>query len=384
MGVIRGSLRAATRLLVVAALSAPVAVPLAAQKPAPNAPKQKKVKEPLDSAKLAKKKAEADARALFKSQEPLVIKLVSDYKVVNGERDSLKAKPAPGTLIIKDNSGAEKKIPVTLSARGHFRRQNRNCQFVPLTVDFPKDSAKNTIFEGMGKFKLGTHCRPTPEYENYVLREHVAYRVQNMLTDRSFRTRLAKVTYDDSVSGKSLGEHNALVFEGDDDVAARMGGQIVELPHALFDDVDANQINAVSVFEFFAGNTDWSMYALHNIKLVRTADGTLLPVAYDLDFTGLVDTKYAIPAMLYQQELRSTKDRKYMGPCRTVEEISAVLGPYRDKQTDILALYDTFPGLDQGYVRNAKAFINDFYKTIKSPRDVKTNFVDACMGKPSI
>src|SRR4029079_6241301 len=99
---------------------------------------------------------EAVNRALFRSQETLAFTLISDYKQVNGERDSVKAKPHAGTLVIKDSAGAERKIPVQLSALGQFRRQNRNCQFVPLTVNFPKDSAKGTPFQGMGKFKLGT------------------------------------------------------------------------------------------------------------------------------------------------------------------------------------------------------------------------------------
>jgi hypothetical protein len=56
---------------------------------------------------------------------------------------------------------------------------------------------------------------------------------------------------------------------------------------------------------------------------------------------------------------------------------------YREKEAQILALYD-LPELDKGYARDAKAFLGDFFKMIKKPRDVKSNFVDACEGKPSV
>jgi hypothetical protein len=77
------------------------------------------------------------------------------------------------------------------------------------------------------------------------------------------------------------------------------------------------------------------------------------------------------------------KDRLYRGPCRTVEEIDAQLGVYREREAQILAVYDAFPGLDKGYAQDAKDYLGEFFKVIKKPRDVKATFVDACSGKPS-
>ena len=49
------------------------------------------------------------------------------------------------------------------------------------------------------------------------------------------------------------------------------------------------------LFEYMIGNTDWSTYALHNMELVRKEDGDHLPIPYDFDFSGLVNTIYANP-----------------------------------------------------------------------------------------
>jgi hypothetical protein len=345
------------------------------------AEKAKKEKEPADSAKVAKWKQEAEGLPLFKSDQPVVLTLIADYKTVLKDRDTLSTREYPGTLIIKDTVGAEKKIPITVRTRGHFRLASRNCAFVPLRIGFDKKDVKGTVLEGNDKLKIGTHCQGSGEYEQYVLREHLAYKVHNLITDRSYRTRLARITYMDSVTSKSMGEHNAILFENEDDVAKRMEGRVADLRRALFDDVDAAQINQVSIFEYFIGNTDWSLYALHNIRIIRKLDGTLLPLAYDLDFSGLVSARYATPD--YRLSIKSVKDRLYRGPCRTVDDLEPQLTVYREKEAQILAVYD-LPELDKGYAKDAKAYLGDFFKMIKKPRDVKSNLVDSCEGKPSV
>jgi len=240
-----------------------------------------------------------------------------------------------------------------------------------------------TVLEGHDKVKLGTHCQNNQDYEQYVLREYLAYRVHNTLSDRSFRARLARVTYMDSVTNKSLDTHNAILFEDEDHVAHRLGGEAMpELRRALFDDVDFNQMNETAIFEYFVGNTDWSLYALHNIKLMRKLDGTLLPLAYDLDFSGLVRTRYETPD--YRLPIRSVKDRLYRGPCRTDEDLEPVLAVYRQKEADVLAVYDNVAGLDPRYVKEAKDYLKEFFDILKKPRSVKSTFVDSCEGKPSV
>jgi hypothetical protein len=373
------ALSRASRLAGLLLLSA--SLPLLAQaKKDANEPK--KPKEPPDSAKMAEWAGTAESLPLFKSNDPVTFSLVADFKSVLKDRDTLSTKEYPATLVINDSAGAEKKIAVKLRTRGHWRLASRNCQFVPLRINLPKKDVAGTVLAGHDKIKLGTHCQNSPEYEQYVLREHLAYRVHNVLSPRSYRTRLARVTYMDSVSGKSLDTHNALLFEDEDFVAHRNGGEVVELPRALFDDVDPNQMNEVAVFEYFMGNTDWSLYALHNIKLIRRLDGTLLPLAYDLDFSGLVGTRYATPD--YRLSIRSVKDRLYRGPCRTVEDLEPALAVYRQKEAEVLALYDNLPGLDPRYAKDAQSYLKEFFQLIKKPRDVKGTFVDACEGKPSV
>ncbi len=118
----------------------------------------------------------------------------------------------------------------------------------------------------------------------------------------------------------------------------------------------------MAIFEAFVGNTDWSLAALHNIRLVRQQNSNILPLAYDLDFSGLVGTRYATPDP--RLNIRNVKERLYRGPCKEPEELAPFFGVYREKKDAILKLYDETPGLDGRYRNDAKAFLTQWFKML--------------------
>ena len=358
------------RSLLILALGALLVTPNAVT--AQDQKEEKAPKEPPTPEKIAEWKKEAEARALFASESTVELKLVGNFNVISKDRDTLSTKEYWGEVQMADGKGGELKIPVQLRTRGHYRLARRNCSFVPLRLDFKKSEVKETVFDGQDKLKLVTHCNSNALYEEYMIREYLAYKVHNLITPRSYRARMAKVTYVDSASGKVLETRNAIFMEHEDDVAKRMEGEIAELRGALFDDVDQNQILEVAIFEAFVGNTDWSLSALHNIRLVRQQNMNILPVAYDLDFSGLVGTRYSTPDP--RLPIRSVKERLYRGPCKNPEELAPFFGVYRDKKDAILKLYDDTQGLDGRYRSDAKAFLNQWFKMLDTPRDAKWMF----------
>src|SRR4030095_10841978 len=165
------------------------------------------------------------------------------------------------------------------------------------------------------------------------------YRIFNLLTPRSFRARLAKVTYIDSVSGKLLTARYGMFLEDDDDVARRMEGRIAELFNALFKELDAESQTLMFVFEYMIGSTDLSVVKLHNVRLVQDRARVLYPVPYDFDLAGLVDTSYALVDK--RLGITSVRDRLYRGPCRTEAELEPMLEKFRAKKSEAMALYDS-------------------------------------------
>jgi hypothetical protein len=115
------------------------------------------------------------------------------------------------------------------------------------------------------------------------------------------------------------------------------------------------------LYEYMIGNTDFSIFALHNVRLVQDSARVLHPIPYDFDYSGLVDAHYAVPARALK--LSSVQQRRYRGPCRTPEELQPFLDRIRDKQAELLALPDSIPGMDDGSRRYAKRYLQEFYST---------------------
>lgn len=368
------------RSLIALALGALLAVPSAVM--AQEQKEEKAPKEPPTPEKIAEWKKEAEGRVLFAADTPIELKLVGNYKVISKDRDTLSTKEYWGEVQMADGKGGELKIPVMLRTRGHYRLANRNCSFVPLRLDFKKAEVKETVFAGQDKLKLVTHCNSNALYEEYMVREYLAYKVHNLITPRSYRARLARVTYVDSATGKEIETRNGVFLEHEDDVAKRMEGEIVDIRRALFDDVDPTQILEVAISAAFMGHVDWSLAALHNIRLVRQQNGNLLPVLYDLDFTGLVGTKYSIPDP--RLGIRSVKERLYRGPCKDPAELVQFFTPYRENKDAILKLYSDTPGLDGRYRGDAQAFLTQWFKMLDNPRDAKWLFKENCKVAPGV
>ena len=334
-----------------------------------------------------KRAEKAAALPLFATREPLNIVLIADYRTLSRNRDTLSTQRYPATLKVPKGTDTVS-IPVQLRTRGHFRLLARNCPFVPLRVEFPRgktpgaDLLDSTEFKGQSGLKLVTHCRNEDRYEQYVYKEELVYRVHNLVTPLSFRSRLASVTYRDT-TGKSLGNFPAFFIEDERDVARRNGGKIAELRGALFDDLDGKEAVRFALFEYMIGNTDYSIYSLHNVRLlVVDGQAAYLPAAYDFDFSGLVGAHYATPDP--RLGIRDVQTRLYRGGCTHIPHLTEIANEFLGLKDRVLALYDSVPGLDRSSVRDSKYYLNQFFETISNPRELKSMIADRCVRNPGV
>ena len=307
--------RLASSALVALVLAAPA---LLAQNPGPAAPVKKPPIQakpwPADDVLLARK-TEAQNRKLFQDGPPLEFTLTAEFNLINAERTPNNAKLFPGVLTVDGTD-----IPVKLGSRGHLRLKSSTCDFVPIKLEFDPKQLSGTIFDGQTSLKLGTHCRNESESDQYVIREYLTYRLANLVTPLSFRARLARATYVDARSKKRLSTHSALFLEHENDVARRLGGREARQPHMGFSEFDKSALTTTMMLEYMLGNTDYSIWTLHNVVIVQDKTRKFFPVAYDFDLSGMVHAPYAAPDP--RLPLRSVTDRLYRGPCRTLDEFS--------------------------------------------------------------
>jgi len=313
----------------------------------------------------------AQNRKLFQDGPPVEFTLSAEFALINKERTPNNAKQFQGVLAVEGTS-----IPVKLGSRGHLRLKSKTCAFVPIKLDFPGESVVGTIFDGQTTLKLGTHCRNEPDFDQYVIREYLAYKLANLVTPLSFRARLARATYVDSTTGKTLATHNALFLEHENDVARRLEGREVRVPHMVFNDFDKAALTTTMMLEYMLGNTDYSIWALHNVVIVADKKRRFYPVPYDFDLSGMVNPVYAAPDD--RLHLRGVTERLYRGPCRTVDEFNAAAESFRTHKGEMLAAIDAVSGLTAVNKSEMKDYLEGFFRRIATPQAIKRTFVDGC------
>jgi hypothetical protein len=322
----------------------------------------------------------AQPERLFRSREPLTLTLRAPFGELFKDRDTLVAKPLPGTLEFTDERKGVTALTVSLETRGHFRLRRGTCTFAPLKVIFDKEAAKGTEFNDQKSLKLVTHCQGGNRYEQNLMIEESAYRMYNVLTPLSHRTRLARIRYVPEDSAKAVTKF-AFFIEDDDDLAKRNGGTLLMQQGGSFSDMHPTQMDLVATFEYMIGNTDWSVFAIHNIRVIdvgSAAGGFYYPVAYDFDFSGLVSSPYASPDP--RLPIKTVKARLYRGPCRKIEELLPTVELFNNNRDSIYAVYKDHPALEPSRIREATGYLDGFFNQIKKPRDFDDAMGYACRG----
>lgn len=311
---------------------------------------------------------------LFATDSVLRLTLATDLRALAGERDTLRPRPHPGTLGVAGGPS----LPVTVSTRGHFRLRRDVCPFPPLRLQVGDAGRGETPFRGQRALKLVTHCRNAADAEQIVLREYLAYRAAALVLPVSFRARLARVRYaerGDSAALAAAGaapdrfpERWAMLVESERELARRTGGAVLEHRGGSAGSVADDGV-PFALFAYFLGNTDWSIAALHNVRLLRLPTFEVMAVPYDFDFSGLVRAPYATPDP--RLLLRSVQDRLWRGtPCVTPAQVDAALAPYRARRAELEALWRTTGpalSLDRRYAAEAADYVAAFYRETRDP-----------------
>ena len=328
------------------------------------------------------------AAPLFAAHDPLVFTIEAPLSTIFRDRGT-ERNERPSKVILTGSDGQPVKLDVAIRTRGKTRAERRICEFPPLRLDFDT-AAHGTVFERQNALKLVTHCQDDdPQYDQYVLQEYLVYRVYNLLTDLSFKPRLARVTYVDTDGRRATVTRYAFLLEDDDDMAARNGWQALRVRSVPLQAVDPQTVALLGVFQYMIGNPDWSLISVepgedaccHNTVPIGEASGPIFPVPYDFDITGIVNPRYADRLFEARQRnlgIRRVRDRVYRGLCAADELLPSTFALFNQKRDAIYALYREQPGLDAGVLKATIEYLDEFYAAINDPRKVRQAFVEGC------
>ena len=323
--------------------------------------------------------AHASDDTLFASNEPLVLRLEAPFSTIKNK----KAKPeyVDGQLKLQEG-GVEKTFDVRVRARGHSRREV--CDFPPLLLNFKTSDLKGSVLEGENKLKLVTHCMATSTFDQFLRLEYLSYRTLNLLTDMSLRARPLTVTYYDTDRKRQLDVRPGLFIEDEEAFAERKRLTQVELTRIEPKQYDSDALGLLNMFEYFIGNTDWSAAlgsqgspCCHNIVPYQRPDGVLVPVPYDFDSSGIVNTPYALPNE--RLKISSVRQRLYRGTsCESLADLEPRFAKFDAVKPQLLELFSEGSGLEKREAAGATVYINQFFDTRSDPKKVERAFRAGC------
>lgn len=328
--------------------------------------------------------ADDTADPLFRSDEMLEITLQGPFSRIMAERSI--EDEADGRIIYTEADGRRMQFDIGLRTRGNYRRRDTVCEFAPLRLNFRKGEVKDSLFHKQDKLKLVTHCVPNDlSYRRGVLREYLAYRIFNLMTDKSYRVRLAHITYEDTEPGHEPVTEYGILIEHHDRLAKRIGMQRVEgEARVRLAKLDQAHLQLGSVFQYLIGNTDFSPISseeetdcCHNYKLFGAGEDTYVAIPYDFDLSGFVNNQYATPNPRFG--IRDVKQRLYRGRCMNNAMLEETLARYREKKDEILALVYDEPRLSKGARFTQRNYLREFFKTIDKPERVQSRMLDKCV-----
>jgi len=321
------------------------------------------------------------ATGLFDDETELAI--VLEFPVREMLRHKEAKKPLPATLHYVDETGQRISLPLQVRARGNTRLQI--CVFPPIRLDFKSKESAGTLFAGFPKLKAVTQCKRSRRYADYVRLEQSIYRIFNVLTPVSFRTRMLSISYRDTDGWIAPFTAAAFLIEEIDDVAARNDMRLIRRRHLDVADVNAAETNLLELFQYLVGNTDWSAYhpsdgrdeCCHNGRTLQPegVSGGVVLVPFDFDYAGLVNANYAVPHP--KLHISSVRKRVYRGVCANNGHVAASIERLRQARARIEALFSG-GGLSSRARQSALSYIESFYDIIEDEHEVKRRIYDDC------
>ena len=279
--------------------------------------------------------------------------------------DKMEDEYVQATIQWREEDGQNFDFNAKVKLRGKFRRSI--CSFPPLKIKFKKDDLSEAGFKGAyNTFKLVTHCLESKyEANQNVLKEYLSYKMYNEISDNSLRVQLAQITYIDTGDSNRRIVRYGFLIEKKSELASRLiGSKKEDLYNPVPELLSMKEEVTMATFQYMIGNDDYSIDMGRNVFYVEKACGTLTPIAYDFDFSGLVSASYASPNSDFS--LPTIKDRIYLGKIYDVEVCHEVAEHFIDKKEVLVKLIRKQKGLSSFNKAEITEYLNTFYSSLSS------------------
>lgn len=321
---------------------------------------------------------------LFDEKGEMRVTLAGPWRTV--QRQVKKDRRYPVQLTYTGSDGQTHTLAAEAAPRGITRRL-RVCDFPPLKLHFDKKKVKGTEFRGNKSLKLVTYCKTNTKYEQYYIKEFIAYRIYNLITEYSFRVRPLLVDYKDSSRNSKALTRFSFLIEDIDAVAKRNGLQKLTVGTTPVKGLDGEQAANLALYQYLIGNLDWAATGghdknrcCHNARLIGKGKNEVpkYAIPYDFDSSGLVNAHYAAPPD--KLKVSNIRQRLYRGFCAHNDKLPAAVERFQRQRANIFGLFNNDQNISKGNRKRALNYIEDFYEVLDNPKRFKREITDKCRG----
>lgn len=307
---------------------------------------------------------------LFLDVEPLRLTLEFDVRKFQRTRTQEEYQPAEMTNRVNDTLGLRSSVRV--KARGNYRRDN--CETPPFWLNISNSGIDAPELEAVRRMKMVIPCKDSEQYEEYLLREYLVYRMYNLVSPYSYRVRLVRLKMVDTGRNNEETESWAFLIEPNEMLSRRLNAREMKHDNLSNQTVNNGAIDLLSMFQYMIGNVDFSVPGRHNLKILAMSSPHptgFVPVPYDFDYSGLVNARYAVPSE--DLGINSVRERYYLGPyrssfihLRTAEKIEAV----REEIMEMILAFEFLPADER---LDMIGYLEGFFVQVEKDRFVEQN-----------
>lgn len=330
----------------------------------------------LASAQIAETAAIKPGQSPFQmlsQYDSLEVWLEMDVKKIRREQNPEVWHPA--TFKIRKGNNTLREFAVTVQPRGNNRRET--CDMPPLKIRFPQDHSLPDSLQETYTLKMVAPCKLGANLEALVLKECLLYELYGLLTPESFKTKLARLTLKDRNKKSANQPVFCFFIETAAELADRLHWKAIKPTVMSPKGLDAAAFNRVCVFQYMIGNTDWTPYNRHNMRIfISPKTGAVISVPYDFDYAGAVDAPYAIPQA--GAPIESVRQRYFFGLCHPAAEYQQTFDLFLAQKAAILKRCDDFPYLSNNARYDLKTFVSSFFPIIENPKLARREILEHC------
>jgi len=266
---------------------------------------------------------------------------------------------------------------IHIRPRGVTRKEN--CDFPPIMIKVKKSRQDSLGVGSSENIKLVTYCKDSINYPEWIVKEYLAYKLYNAISEHSFQVKLVEVTYEDSKGQYPTLQKKGFIIEPLEELANRYSCNIVPDEQAIAS-IHKEKYKLLTVFQFMIGNSDWNFSKRHNVRMLACQKSSSpIPVPYDFDYSGMVNADYAKPHPMLP--IKKVTERLFQWRGSVDEDFSETIKVFQESKNKFQEIYENVPYLSSETKVEMTDYFDQFYKTVSSAENIKTEIRKARISK---